>query len=182
MKQSFIFWIVVSLLVVPSHCPAWAQQPGPNRSLPNFHQVDLNLYRSGQPKDAGFAELARQGIKTIVNLRDDDDRALAEEKLVTAAGLQYFNLPLSNLKHPDLGQVEKILAVINDPQNQPVLIHCKRGADRTGTIIACYRIMHDGWTADAALKEAKSFGLGWWQISMKGFIKEYAKISAPIMQ
>ncbi|MEO6393156.1 MAG: tyrosine-protein phosphatase [Pyrinomonadaceae bacterium] len=179
MQRSFVFWLAASLSLTALSFTAAAQQPTPSRSLPNFHQVNSNLYRSGQPMDHGFAELAHVGIKTIVNLRDDDDRALSEEKQVTAAGMQYFNLPLSNLKHPNAAQLEKILAVINDPQNQPVLVHCKRGADRTGTIIACYRIAHDGWTGDAALKEAKSYGLGWWQFSMKGFIEEYAKMSPP---
>ena len=40
--------------------------------LPNFRRVDDRLFRGGQPKPGGYARLARLGVKTVVNLRDDD--------------------------------------------------------------------------------------------------------------
>jgi protein tyrosine/serine phosphatase len=66
------------------------------------------------------------------NLRDDDGHALEEEAEARAAGLQYVNVPMSNFNRPADKTVEKVLAIINERENQPVFVHCKRGSDRTG--------------------------------------------------
>jgi hypothetical protein len=57
--------------------------------------------------------------------------------------------------------------------NQPVFVHCKRGADRTGALIAVYRVSHDGRTAERALEEAELYGMGFRQRSKKDFIRDY---------
>jgi protein tyrosine/serine phosphatase len=141
--------------------------------LPNLHQVNSNLYRGGQPKEGGIGRLKQLGVKTIINLRDDDGRARSEEAEARAAGLRYFNVPLPNFNRPTDKTVSQILALISSNENQPVFVHCKRGSDRTGTIIAVYRIEHDGWTGEKAKSEAKHYGLGFWQRGMKDYIHDY---------
>jgi tyrosine-protein phosphatase SIW14 len=150
-----------------------AQDEVKYKELPNFHKISAIIYRGGQPKEGGFGRLASLGIKTILNLRDADDRARAEEKEALAAGLLYFNVPLEGLSRPSDAQIEQTLAIINKPENQPVLVHCKRGSDRTGTVIAVYRISHDGWTSEQAKAEAKRYGLGFWEVGMKNYIRQY---------
>jgi tyrosine-protein phosphatase SIW14 len=150
-----------------------AQNESQEKALPNFHQVNANLYRGGQPKPEGIAQLKRMGIKTIVNLRDNDARAISEKSAAEAAGLRYFNLPLPTFNRPSDDAVKEALSLINAPDNQPVFVHCHRGSDRTGTVIAIYRIEHDGWTSDQARTEAKQYGLGMWQMSMKDYINDY---------
>ena len=71
--------------------------------------------------------------------------------------------------------MELVLSIINDPANQPVFIHCQHGADRTGVVIAVYRLSHDGWTSRRARDEAKRFGLKPWQLGMKDYIHDYEK-------
>ena len=143
--------------------------------LPNFHQVGRNLFRGAQPGSSGLTRLHQLGVKTVVNLRDDDERASGEELPAKSAGLQYFNIPLSGLARPHDEQVRRVLAIIYAPENQPVFVHCRRGADRTGTIIAIYRMEHDGWTAEKAEAEANRFGMGFWQRDMKGYIRDFSK-------
>ena len=152
-----------------------AQTVSKYEELPNFHQVNMNLYRGAQPKRGGIQKLAELGIKTIINLRDDDGRARSEEIEARAAGLKYFNLPLDNFGRPADEKVQRVLAVIDAPENQPVFVHCKRGADRTGTIIAVYRIEHDGWTSKQAKDEASRYGMGLWQVGMKHYIDDYQR-------
>ncbi len=143
--------------------------------LPNFHQVNVQLYRGAQPKAGGLAQLARRGIKTIINLRGADEHARAEEAAAHALGLNYYNVPLPGFSRPAPADVARVLGLLADPQLQPVFVHCKRGADRTGTIIASYRIQHDNWTAKAALTEAKHYGMSWFERGMTDFVKDYAR-------
>ncbi len=150
-----------------------AQTAVRSKDLPNLYKINEKLYRGGQPTEAGIAELKKMGIKTVIDLRDDDDRAKKEGTWVHTAGLRFVNVPLSNWRGPKEGSVEDIIKQLDLPGNQPVFIHCKRGADRTGTVIAVYRMTHDGWTADRANEEAEKFGFGWWQFGMKHYINDY---------
>ncbi len=143
--------------------------------LPNFHQITATLYRGGQPAEGGYKILASLGIKTVVNLRDRDEREQLEEAEVRRAGLRYFNVPLDTFDRPSDTDVERVLAIITAPENQKVFIHCKRGSDRTGIVIACYRITHDHWTSEQAKSEAKRYGIGFWQVKMKDYIGDYYK-------
>lgn len=171
MKLSIIISLITYLLI-GAICIS-AQPTSVSQNLPNFHLVNAGLYRGGQPKDDGFAELKRLGIATVIDLRDNDENALREKALVEKAGMRFINFPLGNWNRPNLKDIEKILAAINSAANQPVFVHCKRGSDRTGTVIAVYRIAHDGWNAKRASDEAKSFGIGWWEFGMKDFINDY---------
>jgi tyrosine-protein phosphatase SIW14 len=170
-KSLRIISTVLALLMAAT--VAAAQGEAKYKELPNFHQVNANLFRGGQPKEGGFQRLVTLGIKTVINLRDDDENEKAEEASVRAAGLRYFNLPLDGLGRPSDEKVERVLAIINAPENQPVFVHCKRGSDRTGTVIAIYRISHDGWTSEQAKAEAKRYGLGFWEVGMKDYIRDY---------
>ena len=143
------------------------------RDLPNFGKVNETVYRGGQPDEKGFAELSKLGVKTVINLRGDDDKAKREENWATKNGMKFINVSLGNWLKPKDEDIEKVVALLNQAENQPVFIHCKRGSDRTGTVIAVYRMMHDNWTAEQAIDEAKSFGFGWWQIWMKEYINDY---------
>ena len=141
--------------------------------LPNFHRVNSQLYRGGQPKTGGISKLAALGIKTIVNLRQTDDDTRAEARAADAAGLHYFNIPMPGTSKPTDEQMNRALAVINAPENQPVFVHCKRGSDRTGTVIACYRILKDGWTAHDAKQEAAHYGMWRTELGMKHYIEDF---------
>jgi tyrosine-protein phosphatase SIW14 len=143
------------------------------KELPNFHRVNAVLYRGGQPAAGGFKRLASLGIRTIINLRDSDDRALLEEKEARAAGLRYFNVAFDGIGRPNDVKVERVLDIIDAVENQPVFVHCRRGSERTGTVIACYRISHDGWTSEQTKAEAKRYGMGFWVIRMKDYIRDY---------
>lgn len=165
--------VVVLLALNVAFITAQEQQDSKYQDLPNFHQVNGSLYRGGQPRKGGLQQLKQLGVKTIVNLRDDDDRARAEKGEAESLGLRYFNIPLSNFGRPSDSQVDQVLKLIEGQENQPLFIHCARGSDRTGTVVAIYRIMHDGWTSEKAKAEAKQYGLGFWQVEMKDYIHDY---------
>jgi tyrosine-protein phosphatase SIW14 len=143
------------------------------KELPNFHQVNSQLYRGAQPRHGGLGLLAQLGIKTVINLRAGDDLSSAEEAEARAAGLRYFGVPLKRTGRPTDEQITRVLAIINDPENQPVFVHCKLGEDRTGTVIAIYRIVHDGWTSERAKAEADQLGMHPWELGMKAYIHDF---------
>jgi len=162
---------VISLLLLSF--AARSQTVKASKNLPNFLKVNERLYRGGQPKEAGFSELKELGVATVIDLRDNDDNALREKALVEKAGMRFINIPLGNWHRPDTNDIDKILAEIRAAINQPVFVHCKRGSDRTGTVIAVYRMTQDGWTGEQAADEAEKYGIGWWQFGMRDFISDY---------
>ena len=166
---------VLLVLVVASPGVSQRSQVSNDPDLPNLYQVNESLYRGGQPRKGGLEKLKGRGVKTIINLRNDDSLAKAYGKEVESLGLRYFNVPFDNFGRPSDASVERVLSLINSPENQPVFVNCKRGSDRTGTIIAIYRILHDGWSSERAKEEAREFGMGFWQLGMRGYIDDYSR-------
>jgi protein tyrosine/serine phosphatase len=180
MRSKFV-WLLALVFLLGSSA-ILAQQEAKYQELPNFHQVNPQVFRGAQPKQGGLQKLASLGIKTIINLRDDDDRAKAEEQEASAAGFRYFNIPLGSFGRPNDKTMDDILALINNSENQPVFVHCKLGSDRTGTVVAIYRIEHDGWSSERAKAEAKRYGMNIWQVEMKDYISDYYKRRQPGQQ
>jgi len=165
----------ILLLTVPS-ARALAAEPaavGVYPELPNFHQVDPHLFRGGQPAVGGVSRLKSLGIRTIVNLRYEPDLVKAEQAEATAAGIAYYNIPMRGLNRPTDGQVTRILGLIDDPANGPVFVHCKAGSDRTGAIVACYRIARAAWTAERAIREAFDYGMMRAEYAKRSFVRAF---------
>lgn len=145
----------------------------PDDDLPNFAKINESLFRGGQPTVRGLEHLAQIGVRTVVNLRDTPSAVVRERRAVEKLGMNFRNIRLSNWFQARDAEIRAIVEVIDDPANQPVFIHCKRGADRTGTVIAIYRMLIDGWNDRDANREAKRYGIGWWQVWMREHIKGY---------
>jgi uncharacterized protein (TIGR01244 family) len=143
------------------------------RGVPNFHQVNDGLYRGGQPSPAGFESLAKLGVKTVVDLRIPDGQSSWEEKVVKSLGMHYVHIPLHSGETPIRQDVDKAFTILLDNAQWPVYVHCREGKDRTGMIIACYRIAHDGWTNMRALAEAKSYAFREISPAMENYIMQY---------
>ena len=146
-----------------------AEAPG----ISNFRKIDELVYRGAQPTDEGFRYLAKLGIKVILDLREHDERALAEERVVTAAGMRYINVPMTGMTPPTEAETTQDSGAAGGPATGPVFVHCKRGADRTGAVIAAYRIDHDQWENARALEEAKADGMGTFQFQRRRFIRTF---------
>jgi len=140
--------------------------------VPNFHQVEDHVYRGGQPSAEAWPSLARLGVKTVIDLRREDEHSTAAEaQAVSAAGMKYVNVPMKGVVAPTNQQIITVLQLLNS--GEPVFVHCKRGSDRTGAVIACYRISHDRWDHKRALGEAKSFGMAWSQLGLKHYVMDF---------
>lgn len=139
----------------------------------NFDRVDERVYRGAQPTEEGFRLLAKMGVKTVLDLRENDARSTRERQMVGAAGMRYVNVPMTGLKPPTDAEIGRILDVLEDQTSGPVFVHCKHGADRTGVAIAAYRIEHDGWDNARALREAKAHHMGCIQFPRRKYIRHF---------
>jgi len=142
--------------------------------ITNFARVNNRLYRGAQPDIDGINSLARLGVRTIINLRMTNDVWSAEEAEARALGITYTNVPMSGIGRPTNEQVARVLRII-ETGTKPVFVHCQHGADRTGTIIASYRIRHDKWPSKQALQEAKEYGMSPLEIGMKRYVVDLGK-------
>jgi protein tyrosine/serine phosphatase len=169
--------LLVTLCLLLAAGAAWDAN---GRGLPvqegilNFGKISDNLYRGAQPDAAALKSLQKLGIKTIINLRMPDDAWKAEETEARTRGILYTNVPFQGLGRPTDAQVSQVLGMIESLPG-PVFIHCQHGCDRTGTIIACYRIKHDLWPHEQALKEAKRYGLSRFERGMNKYVLAFAK-------
>jgi tyrosine-protein phosphatase SIW14 len=141
--------------------------------LSHVYRIDDHISRGRQPKQAEFAELAQQGFKTVLDLRGGPIHKPHEKKVVEAAGMQYISIRLSGIWEPKDAQIAQILGVMQDPARWPIFMHCRRGDDRLGMAIACYRIAHDHWTNQRAFDEACQDGLSHFEVFMRRYIRHF---------
>ena len=136
--------------------PGAKQALAPRNDIPgltNFAKVSDVLYRGAQPDAEGFAELKKMGVKTIINLRQFH----SDRDNMMGTGLQYMHM-YCKAWHPEDEDIVKFLKVLEAPQNQPVFVHCQHGSDRTGMMVASYRIVEQDWNTEEAAKETHIFG------------------------
>jgi uncharacterized protein (TIGR01244 family) len=127
--------------------------------IDNFGRVDPTYYRGSQPEGQDYRDLAAIGVKTMINLTSDDADP-SEQAMAEQAGMKYVQIPMTTHDVPTTDQLAHFLAIVNDPANQPVYVHCVGGRHRTGVMTAAYRITADGWTPDQAFKEMKQYKFG----------------------
>lgn len=178
MSRIFSALSVLAFLVLFPGCSSIPQGAWASRGLPNFAQVDDYLYRGAQPSPAGIDELRKMQVAAIIDLRRPDEEPITrfqEQRAVEAAGLRYYSVPMTGSRAPFREEIDRVMSLIDDPQNQPVFIHCRRGADRTGTIVAIYRMTHHGWTAERAIQEAMDQGMAWQEFCLRGSVRRWGK-------
>lgn len=121
--------------------------------VPNFGEVTSTLYRGGQPTKEGFEALARMGIAIIV----DTGRSTRDENLVTNLGMTYVSLPWY-CPFPKGEVFAKFIETTKQNPDKKIFVHCRLGDDRTGMMIAAYRMTVEHWTAEEAMEEMHEFG------------------------
>jgi len=150
-------------------------RPKETKDLPNFHKVTDYLYRGGEPSPAGMHELQKMGVKTLIDLRAKTEAAHNEEMLAKQLGMKYINMTMT-AEAPTKKQVETLLATIDSAKekNEPVLVHCAHGSDRTGCMIGIWRVARDGWAFDDTYKEMRKYWFGVKYDKLRNAVKQSA--------
>jgi len=124
----------------------------------NFHRVNEWLYRGGQPTAEGLRELKALGIRTIISFRWGQKAVAAERAACEVEGMEFISLPLNYWNLPTQKVIDQFLTIIDDVAKRPVYVHCLHGADRTGFLIAVYRMAREQWKLDEAYREMVACG------------------------
>jgi tyrosine-protein phosphatase SIW14 len=177
------FTLSVLLALAPQG--AAAQRAAADVPIARFHQVDDHLYRGAQPTQVGLTRLHQLGVRTILNIRDDGDAAVeSERQIVESLGMRFVHIPIKDgnffnwSRRIPTDTVKRFFDVIGSVPG-PVFIHCKRGTDRTGALVAIYRIARNGWDTARALKEANERGMRPWY---RGLRKQIETFDASMIQ
>ena len=126
--------------------------------LNNLYQIDEGVFRSEQPDKLDFAQLEKLGITEVLNLR----RWHSDDKEAKNTNLILYHVPMRAGKVKENNVVQALKIIQNRKGN--ILIHCKHGADRTGLIVAMYRIVFQNYTKEQAIKEMTEGGFGFHSI------------------
>jgi len=126
--------------------------------IDNFYKVDDGVYRSKQPNKVQFQMLEDAGFTDVLNLRrfnSDDDEAKDTE-------ITLHHIPVRASRIGEKQFLEALRIIKNRKGN--ILVHCHHGSDRTGGVIAMYRIVFQGWSKEDAIEEMKTGGYGFHSI------------------
>jgi tyrosine-protein phosphatase SIW14 len=126
----------------------------PVEGVPNAGQVTANLYRGGQPTATGFEALASMGINIVVDLRGTRE---GESERVAKLGMRYVSISW-HCPFPKDETFAQFLILLRQNPGKKVFVHCRLGDDRTGMMVAAYRMAEQNWTATEAKKEMEAFG------------------------
>lgn len=175
---SLLTLLIIAAVILVSVCTGSARGLPAQEGIPNFGKVSDHLYRGAQPDSEALKHLKKLGVKLIVNLRMPGDAWKDEAAEATANGILYTNFPMSGTARPSAEQVQQILRLFESFAG-PIFVHCQLGCDRTGTIVACYRIQHDRWSNALALREARHYGISRFEFLMRSFVRNFQRTNKP---
>ena len=125
------------------------------KGIGNFGEVTPTLFRGAQPNHEGLKALAKMGIDIVVDTRGNRDKS--EGKEVRHDGMRYVSIPWHcPFPHDDV--FAKFLKLLRENPGKKVFVHCRLGDDRTGMMVAAYRMADEHRTADEAMLEMQHFG------------------------
>ena len=162
--RAVVLWVVAFLIfgnLLILGLSAWAKATTPDfdavlPGVSNMHQVDEQVWRGAAPGAEGYASLADAGVRTIVDLRAEDDLEI-DTALLDDLGLEYVHIPIRDGQVPNQDQVDRFLAAVDDSAG-PVFLHCGAGVGRTGAMAAAYLTATGQSSALGALRRNLSVG------------------------
>jgi protein tyrosine/serine phosphatase len=169
LRVSLLSFALFALIVF---CVAGDRGVPATNGILNFGKVNEHLYRGAEPDAVGVNSLKKLGVATVIDLRTRGEVQAAEATEAAAAGINYTNVPFKGLGGPADTDIARVLTIIDESPG-PVFVHCEHGCDRTGTVIACYRMAHDHWSRAAAQHEADYYGMSKLERGMREYVERY---------
>ena len=132
---------------------------------------EKKIYRGPRPCEDEIFDLKNKGVKSIVNLQREDT---SRKELIESLGMKFFHIPVIDHTAPTVEQIEEFISIAENEENLPLYVHCLAGLERTGTMVACYRIYTGGDCEDAI---AYNYYETRWPLMecQKEVVREYAR-------
>ena len=140
----------------------------------NVSRLETTIACAGATGPEAMPEIKKMGFVTVINLRQATEAGAdipAAEAAAKAAGLRYVHIPF-NAAAPDPTVVDRFIAAVKSPENQPAFVHCG-SANRAAALWMIKRLVVDRWDVDKASTEAAALGLT--SAPLKQFALDYAK-------
>ncbi len=157
MNRKHLRRIAAAALGIPFLCLLVAAAPYLVRTALHdnlYEVVPQRLYRAGEMSGENLGQVIdKHGIKSVIDLRlkggPKQDGESIEAAVVAANGAAYRHLPMSSSR---LTQRQRVLRLLDafDEMTQPILVHCTRGADRSGVASAIWLLNKENVRADEA--------------------------------
>lgn len=168
-------WVLILLLVVVG-----AFRYSVFRITKNFHEVQAGkFYRSAQLTSDEMEEVIKKyGIKTVISLRGAPEHAYwygPQKEVLEKNGVSFKALWWAAEFFPPRDELIAYLDLLKTAE-YPVLVHCRTGADRTGTAAALYSMEYMGETSEQAIQ--KNLNFSYWHVpafkpAMTEFVRQY---------
>lgn len=174
-------FVVILLLSLNISILSFSTSAVADEAIPNFHKASEGVYRGGRPSLEGLRYFKNLKIKTVINLQGidsehlifgpiaewfqpgEDPENIRKEKLILQSmGINFWSAPVSSFASVDQDTdrlIDQTLQIMRD--GQPVFIHCEHGKDRTGLLVALYRVKYENWDPMDAYTEWTQHGHGW---------------------
>jgi uncharacterized protein (TIGR01244 family) len=128
--------------------------------ITNFARLQTTVACAGATKAEAVPDIKKMGFAAIINVREANEPGAEvdkEEAAAKAAGIRFVHIPF-NVSAPAPDLVERFLAAVTKPENNPAFIHCA-GGGRAASLWTIKRAMIDGWDERRALDEGTALGL-----------------------
>lgn len=125
--------------------------------IENFGRLDARLFRGAQPEISAYPVLKTFGINAVVRFSTGGDYIEIERREVEKLGIHFVSLPWRADETPGADQIADFFEVMRAHPDWKIFVHCREGVDRTGVMVALYRIAVDHWSVDAAVNEMRAF-------------------------
>jgi len=143
------------------------------------------VYRSAWVEPDVFSELIeKHQIRAVVNLcapgEMGEARWQAEREAVRNAGARLIEASMPVTIDADDPALEEHMAILSNPDNYPMLVHCQHGVTRTAKFLAMYDIVFRGKTAEESLSAQPLFSRDEHNVNVRAFSKNFEKQHAQI--